>query len=116
MSWLILLAFCIISSALASILLKIGAEAITDSVSLLDLLGNQMIWAGAVFYATAFVVYIYVLRIVPLSLAQPVVTTGVSVVTVLSAMVIFRESMAFINWIGLVLICVGIFFLFLGRA
>ena len=104
-----------LSSALASIFLKIGAQTLTESLSFLGLVSNQMVWVGAFFYAAAFLGYIYVLRLVPLSLAQPVITSGVSVVTVLFAIVFFRESMALLNWVGLVLICMGIFFLFFGR-
>jgi len=74
-----------------------------------------MIWVGAFFYSAAFLGYIYVLRIVPLSLAQPVITSGVSAVSVLVAMMLFREPMTLINWIGFTLICAGIFFLFWGR-
>jgi multidrug transporter EmrE-like cation transporter len=70
---------------------------------------------GGAFYALAFLGYVYVLRQIPLSLAQPVITAGVSAITALIAVMYFRESMALENWIGLVLICVGMFFLFVGR-
>ena len=93
-----------------------GSIALTETFSVSTLASNYNIWIGALFYSAAFLGYIYVLRVVPLSLAQPVITTGVSVITVLAAMIIFRESMSLINWVGLTLICVGIFFLFLGRA
>jgi multidrug transporter EmrE-like cation transporter len=73
-----------------------------------------MIWIGAVFYSAAFLGYIYVLRLVPLSLAHPVITAGVSAVTALVAVMFFREQMLLANWIGLTLICAGIFFLFLA--
>jgi multidrug transporter EmrE-like cation transporter len=49
-------------------------------------------------------------------LAQPVITAGVSAVTAIVAVMFFREQMLLTNWFGLVLICTGIFFLFLGRA
>lgn len=74
-----------------------------------------MIWIGAAFYSAAFLAYIYVLRLVPLSLAQPVITAGVSAVTAVVAVMLFRETMAWTNWFGLTLICAGIFFLFWDR-
>lgn len=115
MSSLILLAGCVLLSAIASIFLKIGAEALTGTLNFSTLASNHMIWVGAFFYSAAFLGYIYVLRLVPLSLAQPVITAGVSAVTALVAVTLFRESMVLANWIGLTLICVGIFFLFWGR-
>jgi multidrug transporter EmrE-like cation transporter len=105
----------VLLSAAASIFLKIGASALTGFLSFSTLVSNQMIWIGAVFYSAAFLGYIYVLRLVPLSLAQPVITAGVSAVTALVAVMLFREQMALSNWIGLTLICAGIFFLFWGR-
>lgn len=115
MSVLVLLSGCVLLSAAASIFLKIGATALTGSLSFSTLVSNHMIWIGAVFYSAAFLGYIYVLRLVPLSLAQPVITAGVSAVTALVAVMLFREQMALANWIGLTLISAGIFFLFWGR-
>ena len=102
-------------SALASIFLKIGATSLAETINISALLSNSNIWIGAFFYSATFLVYIYVLKVAPLSLAQPVITAGASVVTALAAMVLFRESMTLVNWGGLTLICVGIFFLFFGR-
>lgn len=103
-------------SALASVFLKIAATSLTETVNLSVLLSNTNIWIGAFFYSATFLVYIYVLKVVPLSLAQPFITAGASVVTALAAIVIFREAMTLINWAGLTLMCVGMFFLFVGRA
>jgi len=105
----------VLFSALASIFLKIGVSALSQPLSFLALVTNPMIWIGAVFYSAAFLGYIYVLRLVPLSLAQPVITAGVSAVTAVVAVMFFREQMLLTNWIGLTLICAGIFFLFWGR-
>jgi multidrug transporter EmrE-like cation transporter len=115
LSGAILLVACVLLSAAASIFLKAGASALTEPLSLSALFNAKMIWIGAIFYSAAFIGYVYVLRLIPLSLAQPVITAGVSAVTALVAVMYFRESMAFANWIGLALVCVGIFFLFWGR-
>jgi len=74
-----------------------------------------MVWIGGVFYGAAFVGYIYTLRLVPLSLAQPVITAGVSVLTALVAVYVLREQMGFMNWAGLAFICAGMLLLFWGR-
>jgi drug/metabolite transporter (DMT)-like permease len=115
MSSPILLVVCVLLSAAASIFLKVGASALTGPLSLSALFYAKTIWVGAIFYSAAFIGYIYALRLAPLSLAQPVITAGVSAVTALVAVIYFRELMAFVNWIGLALICVGVFFLFWGR-
>jgi multidrug transporter EmrE-like cation transporter len=112
---IVLLAGCVLLSAAASIFLKIGAATLTGSLNFSSLASNPMILVGAVFYSAAFLGYIYVLRLIPLSLAQPIITAGVSAVTALVAVIFFREQMMMTNWIGLTLICIGIFFLFLGR-
>jgi multidrug transporter EmrE-like cation transporter len=110
-----LLIACIILSAGASICLKIGASTLINSLSLASLFKNYMVWLGGAFYASSFFGYIYVLRTVPLSLAQPVITAGVSAVTALVAILFFREQMSLANWMGLLLISIGIFFLFWGK-
>lgn len=115
MNGFFLLVGCIILSALASVFLKIGATSFEGSFNFLNLITNQMIWIGAFFYAGAFLGYIYVLRIIPLSLAQPVITVGVSAITVLIATIVFREHMMLLNWLGFALICVGVSLLFWGR-
>ena len=115
MNGLILLAACIVFSAGASVFLKLGITSITGQLAFLSLFQSPMIWVGGFFYSAAFLGYIYVLRLVPLSLAQPVITAGVSLVTALIASLFLREQMLPLNWAGLLLMCVGIFFLFFGR-
>ncbi len=116
MSGLILLVVCILSSATASIFLKVGASGSDDLKDIFALVTNPMLLLGAAFYALSFVCYIYVLKQLPLSLAQPIITVGVSAIAAIVAVIFFREPMAIINWLGFILVCVGIFFLFVGRA
>lgn len=115
MSGSLLLVVCVFLSAAASIFLKIGASSLTEPHTFLSLISNQMIWMGAAFYLASLIGYIFVLRLVPLSLAQPIITAGVTALTVLVAVVFFREPMLLVNWAGFLLVCVGIFFLFFGR-
>jgi multidrug transporter EmrE-like cation transporter len=116
MSGIILLLACILFSAGASIFLKLGATSISGRIDAFSLLQNPLIWVGGFLYGVAFLGYIYVLKLVPLSLAQPVITAGVSLVTAFIAFVFLREQILPLNWTGLLLICVGIFFLFSGRS
>jgi multidrug transporter EmrE-like cation transporter len=116
MNAFILVALCIFFSALASIFLKLGADTLTNGFEFKSLISNPMIWCGGLFYAMAFFSYIYTIRIIPLSLVQPSVTAGVSVITVTVAVVFFREYMSATNWLGLILVCTGIFLLFMNRS
>jgi small multidrug resistance pump len=115
LSSFILLVLCVLLNAAASIFLKMGASTLTATLSFFSLVSNPTILIGAVFYAASFIGYIHVLRLVPLSLVQPVLTAGVSAVTVIIAVMFFKEQMLLSNWFGLILICTGIFFLFWGR-
>jgi multidrug transporter EmrE-like cation transporter len=116
MHGMILLALCTAFSVTASVFLKQASQGLGEDFVWTDLIGNHYVWFGGMAYATAFVGYIYTLRIVPLSLVQPTITAGASVLTVLIAVWFFREQMSPLNWIGLFLVCSGIFLLFVGRA
>jgi drug/metabolite transporter (DMT)-like permease len=115
MKILLILSVCIISSAGASVFLKIGAVSLVEPINLLSVIRNKMIWLGGFCYFSAFLGYIYALRVVSLSLVQPVITAGVSIITAVVAVIYLRESMTLINWSGLLLICSGILLLFSGR-
>ena len=111
----ILLVLCVLFSALASIFLKMGVSALTQPSNFLSVITSPMIWFGGGFYSIAFLGYIYVLKIVPLSLVQPVITAGVSVFTTVVAVIFFKEQLMLLNWFGLLIVCIGIFFIFYGR-
>lgn len=114
MSGAFILGLCILLSAGASYFLKLGAMANVGG-GLWSLALNPMIWLGGVFYVATFLGYAIVLQKVPLSLAQPVITAGVSVVTALLSVLYLKEIMSVANWSGLLLVCAGIYLLFLGK-
>jgi multidrug transporter EmrE-like cation transporter len=74
-----------------------------------------MTLVGGVCYAATFALYALALQKVPLSLAQPVITGGASVLTAVVSVMFLREAMAPLNWAGLALVCAGIYLLFAGR-
>ena len=115
MQGMLLLVFCTLSSAIASIFLKQSSQSISGEFSLFDLASNLYVWLGGIAYVAVFFGYVYVLRTVPLSLVQPTITAGASVLSVLAAVWFFKEAMSTLNWAGLLLVCMGIFMLFLGR-
>jgi multidrug transporter EmrE-like cation transporter len=109
-----LLVLCLLLSAAASYFLKLGATAASGG-GLLAIATNPFTLLGGLSYAATFAFYALALQRVPLSLAQPVITGGASVVTALLAVAVLHETMAVWNWFGLILVCVGIYLLFLGR-
>ena len=100
---------CAVFSALASFFLKIGAQSLTGSITIQGMLSNAMI------YVTAFMAYVFVLRGTPLTLAQPIITAGASLLTVILATLFLKESMNLINMLGLMSVILGVFLLFSGR-
>jgi multidrug transporter EmrE-like cation transporter len=111
----VLLVLCVLLSAGASYFLKLGAMANAGKSDLTLMATNPMILLGALCYAIAFVGYMLALQKVQLSLAQPAITAGVSVVTAILSVIFLKELMSPSNWLGLVLVCTGIYLLFLGK-
>lgn len=114
MSGSLLLLLCVSLSAAASYFLKLGATA-SGGAGLLAIAMNPFTMLGGVCYAATFGLYALALQKVPLSLAQPVITGGASVVTAVLAAMVLKETMGLVNWLGLLLVCSGIYLLFFGR-
>lgn len=111
----LLLLICIVFSTAASYSLKLGAIAEENQRTIIRSLINYPTLLGALFYAATFAAYAAALQKIPLSVAQPVVTAGASVLTALLSASLLRETIAPINWAGLLLIVSGIYLLFMGR-
>lgn len=111
----ILLLLCLLLSAAASYFLKLGATTGLSDAGWWGIATHPMTLLGATCYAATFGLYALALQKVPLSLAQPVITGGASVVTALLAVMLLKESMGLVNWLGLLLVCSGIYLLFVGR-
>lgn len=116
MSGPLLLLLCIGLTAAASYFLKLGASGAMAAGGLLAIATNPMTILGAACYGATFALYALALQKVPLSLAQPVITGGASVLTAVLSVMLLKEAMGLINWFGLLLVCSGIYLLFLGRA
>jgi multidrug transporter EmrE-like cation transporter len=115
MSGMLLLVICIFLTAAASYFLKLAALEEASRGGLLSMATNPYTILGGICYATTFGAYAIALQKVPLSLAQPVITAGASVVATLLSVFLLREGMALVNWAGLLLVCLGIYLIFLGR-
>ncbi len=116
MTGTVLLLACVCLSAAASYFLKLGATGDVAANGLLAIARSPMTLLGAFCYAATFGLYALALQKVPLSLAQPVITGGASVITAIVSVALLRETMGAANWFGLALVCAGIFLLFSGKA
>ena len=113
MSGLLMMGLVILCSAGASFCLKLGAGG--QARGLLDIALQPMVMFAAVLYAASFGAYALALQKIPLTLAQPVITAGVSIMSTLAAVTMLHETMSKANWCGLALVCVGIALLSAGK-
>lgn len=114
MNGVLMMVLAVLCSAAASYCLKLGA-ANGASGGLLALALQPVMLAAMVCYAASFGAYALALQKIPLSLAQPAITAGVSILATLVAVALLGETMSAANWIGLALICVGIALLSAGK-
>ncbi|MGZ3183341.1 MAG: DMT family transporter [Telluria sp.] len=110
----LLLAVAVLSSAAASYCLKLGAAAVAGRGALALALQPTTL-ASVVFYGASFVAYALALQRVPMSLAQPTITAGASLLTAVAAVLVFGEAMSTANWCGLALVGAGIALLSAGK-
>jgi len=92
-------------SALAQILAKMASGQITLS-------GRWMFFFGVATgcYGVAFILYVFILRLFPISRVSPAMTVAVAVIVVAFGMVI-GEKLAFSQWVGLGFCTAGFFLL-----
>ncbi len=90
----------------ANVLLKLGA-AVPDSHKLFFRLLGWMSVAGLCFYAVAGLTYAWVLKWIPLHLAQAIVAAQF-IGVILASWLILSEQINPMQWLGIALIAVGI--------
>ncbi len=94
------------STIVANVLLKLGSAGDDSSRFLFRVLGWTSI-AGLCFYAIAGLIYAWVLKYVPLHMAQ-VIVAAQFVGVILAARLILSESINAAQWGGVALIAAGI--------
>ncbi|MNH31912.1 putative 4-amino-4-deoxy-L-arabinose-phosphoundecaprenol flippase subunit ArnE [compost metagenome] len=73
----------------------------------MPLLWSPHIWSGLVLYGIATVLWLYVLKKLPLSLAYPLQSMAY-IFALVAAVFIFHESVPMQRWIGAAIILVGV--------
>lgn len=113
-----MIGFCLVLvsiffSAFASIFLKMNSFFFSEKTNIFCFLLNPYIFFGLFCYAVSFFCYVFVLKYVPLVVVQPAITAGASAVTSIVAIFVFKESISFFNFLGLIFVFLGVFLLFL---
>jgi len=119
-----MLAFSIITGALGQILLKWGMRIVSAGgkeevgtaavVAAIKAIGNPWVLAGFLLYGLSSIVWLMILKKVPLSTAYPMISAGYIVVVLLSALVLREQVRWGITVPGLLLISVGVTLIGLG--
>jgi multidrug transporter EmrE-like cation transporter len=85
-----------------------------NSATVIDLLKNPFLYLTGIFYMTSIVTWFLALSRIPLSLGYPLQALGYLIVTG-AAVLLFKEQVNVVNWIGLVVILVGVVLTQVGR-
>lgn len=68
---------------------------------------------GIVFYGLGFLIWLYILKLNPLSFAFPIAAGALIVSTSLAGFFLLGESMSALKMVGIMMIVTGIFFVYL---
>ncbi|MFH2114706.1 MAG: EamA family transporter [Spirochaetota bacterium] len=94
------------------VLMKSGVNSLTV-LSLKKILGQPTIIIGGICYISGFVIWLNVLKILPLSIAYPF--SSISYVAVIFTSALFLgEALSMYKLIGMLCICIGVFFISKG--
>jgi multidrug transporter EmrE-like cation transporter len=85
-----------------------GAISIRElAVKLIPMLTNPLVFLGLAAFGVSAIFWLVVLSRLDLSLVYPMVSIGYVVVAILS-MMLLGESLSFIRWLGIAIICMGV--------
>jgi multidrug transporter EmrE-like cation transporter len=110
MKWAILMV-AVVLNALANIFIKAGMIGGKEKAPLLlikEKCFSLPILSGILFFILALVAYSYVLSILNLSIAYPIMTSLGFFIVVLASWLVFKESITLIQLVGFILILSGV--------
>jgi len=102
----------IVGVVIYELLLKAGASATADSAKSwswigINALASPLTWLAIVVIIVDLVIWLYILRYIPLSIAFPLSRT-VDVLVPISCWLILRETISPLRWCGIALAIVGL--------
>ena len=107
----IVLGLALVLNALANVLLKAGSSGITGGLTketFMQALYNPYLMGGIVLFALNVLCYTFALSRLPLSLAYPVMVIGGLLIITTASVLIFGESISYLQAGGLALIVLGV--------
>jgi len=108
----LLVIVAIASGAIGNLLIKLSAKSMPQTLNA-DALGkiatNPMLLLGILFLVGSFPAYSLVLQRLPLSLGFPLVQNLAFVTLLILSFFFLKESLTFINLLGILLLIVGLF-------
>jgi multidrug transporter EmrE-like cation transporter len=102
----------VLLNAFAQIALKKSTS--LNSATLVELVKNPYLYLTGVFYITSIVTWFLALSRIPLSLGYPLQAVGYLIVTG-AAVLLFKEQVNIVNWLGLAVILIGVMLTQAGR-
>ena len=102
----------VLLNAIAQVALKKSTSMTSSGV--IDFLKNPFLYLTAVCYLTSIFTWFLALSRIPLSVGYPLQALGYLLVTAV-AVILFKEHVNLMNWLGLVVILVGVVLTQAGR-
>ena len=100
-----------IGSSVKSLAESPGAKALDATVTAVRLFVSPYVFAGLASYALSTILWVMLLKIVPLSFLYPLLSVGYVVILLISKLA-FHENVSFLRWYGVLMICFGIVVIF----
>lgn len=110
MNWLLLLP-CIAFNGVAAFFIKLGMQSTFRLPSIQDpmaVIANWPLLVAVACYASAFVAYAAALSKLPLTVVNPIVTSGTTVTVAILGFSIFREPIRATTCIGIATVILGV--------
>ncbi len=111
MRFLLVVFICICMGVGGQLLLKTGVMHSADAESLLDnyfkMLTNPWVILGTICYISSSLLWLLLLQRRHLSYLYPMISLGY-VMVVIASCFLFNETVLFIRWIGVGIICIGV--------
>ena len=120
---LVLLSLCILLSVMAQVVMKRGMNeicviesfgALFDLGQLFKIVTNKFVFTGLVAYAIAMIFWLGALSQLDVSFMYPLLSLGY-VLIALFAMAFLGETVTLERWIGIILIIIGVYFIFSSK-
>jgi multidrug transporter EmrE-like cation transporter len=108
----ILLAVAIVFNGVANVLMKKGMVHAVPGASFADTIRHYLtswpLMVGLGLFALNVVAYTQALARLPLSIAYPVMVSLTGVIVISSSMILFKETISWMQWTGFALIIAGV--------